>query len=162
MFKLLEVQHWEWFIAGLLPHIRIPLQQQRINSQEDVLEIAMKLESTPEEPNESSSGLAQVQTQLATTFTNQLQEMLKGKAVCEQVWCTTCRTEGHHRNECPILGNSTASTGAPNLFPLLEDRSGIIYVKLGAMRRLSVLCCINIRLPQRLRSVTSVNPWDMM
>jgi hypothetical protein len=32
------------------------------------------------------------------------------------VWCTMCRSEGHHRDECPTLGNYLAM-GAPNPFP---------------------------------------------
>jgi hypothetical protein len=28
----------------------------------------------------------------------------KGKGNREYVWCTMCRTEGHHKNECPLFG----------------------------------------------------------
>jgi hypothetical protein len=47
-------------------------------------------------------GMAQVQSQLAT-LTIQLQDLAKGKEKCEEVWCTTCRIEGHHKNECPTF-----------------------------------------------------------
>ena len=40
-------QHTEWFIAMLLPHLRIPMGHQAIESQEKALEIAMKLEDAP-------------------------------------------------------------------------------------------------------------------
>lgn len=40
-------QHKEWFITMLLPHLRIPMGQQAIESQEKALEIAMKLEDAP-------------------------------------------------------------------------------------------------------------------
>ena len=47
IFHMLDVQHKEWFIASLLPHIQILLMQQNIVSQIEALVIAMKLESSP-------------------------------------------------------------------------------------------------------------------
>ena len=29
-FQITDAQHWEWFIVGLLPHIRIPLTQLKV------------------------------------------------------------------------------------------------------------------------------------
>jgi hypothetical protein len=46
-FQIPDEQHREWFIAGLLPHIRCPLTQQKITSQSEALEITMKLEASP-------------------------------------------------------------------------------------------------------------------
>jgi hypothetical protein len=46
-FKIPDEKNKEWFIATLLPHIRVPLMQQKIASQSEALEIAMNLESTP-------------------------------------------------------------------------------------------------------------------
>ena len=46
-FQLSNVQHKEWFISTLLPHIRGPLKQQKIESQTKALELAMKLEASP-------------------------------------------------------------------------------------------------------------------
>jgi hypothetical protein len=57
-FKIPDKQNKEWFITALLPHIRVPLMQQKIASQEEALEIAMKLESYP--MGESSSGMSQI------------------------------------------------------------------------------------------------------
>jgi hypothetical protein len=45
-FQIPDEQHKEWFIASLLPHIRVPLMQQKVASQAEALEIAMKLEAT--------------------------------------------------------------------------------------------------------------------
>jgi hypothetical protein len=56
--------------------------------------------------------MAQVQSQLAT-LTIQLQELAKGKEKHKEVWCVTCRKEGHHKNECPTFKYYLA-TGAPN------------------------------------------------
>ena len=45
-FHMSDVQHKEWFIALLLPHIQSPLTQQKIVLQMEALEIAMKSESS--------------------------------------------------------------------------------------------------------------------
>jgi hypothetical protein len=42
----------------------------------------------------------------------------------EVVWCTTCRTEGHHKNECPTFVQYMA-VGMPN--PLL---TGALWCKI--------------------------------
>jgi hypothetical protein len=55
-FQIPDEQNKEWFIAALLPHIRVPLMQQKISLQAEVLEIAMKLESSP--MGESISGMS--------------------------------------------------------------------------------------------------------
>ena len=46
-FQMSNVQHKEWFITALLPHMRTPLLQQKIMSQIEALEIEMKLEASP-------------------------------------------------------------------------------------------------------------------
>ena len=55
-----NVQHKEWFVATLLLHIRIPLMQQKIVSQIEALEIAMKLESSL--IGENDKGMIQIQS----------------------------------------------------------------------------------------------------
>jgi hypothetical protein len=57
-------QNKEWFITSLLPHIRVPLMQQKISSQAEALEIAMKLESTP--MGESNLGMSQILSHLTS------------------------------------------------------------------------------------------------
>jgi hypothetical protein len=86
-FQIPDEQHKEWFIVGLLPHIHCPLMQQKIATQSEALEIAMKLEVSSL-VGENNTGMAQVQSQLAA-LTIQLQEITKGKEKCEGVWCIT-------------------------------------------------------------------------
>jgi len=57
-FQIPTQQHKEWFIAALVPHIRIPLCQQRFASQAEALEVAIKMEASP--IGESSTGMARV------------------------------------------------------------------------------------------------------
>ena len=61
-FEFALEQHKEWFIAALLPHIRHPLMHQRLHTQDEVLEMAMKLEASP--LAETSTGMPNLQNQL--------------------------------------------------------------------------------------------------
>ena len=92
-FTIGPKQHKEWFIAALLPHIRTPLMQQKVADQQEVFEIAMKLEIVPVGDN---SEIAQIQAQLAE-MDLELRDMKKGKSIREEVWCTRCKTEGHDK-----------------------------------------------------------------
>jgi hypothetical protein len=85
-FQIPDEQNKEWFIVSLLPHIRVPLMQQKISSQAEALEIAMKLESTP--MGESNSGMSQILSQL-TSLSLQVEDMKKdkGKDKREDIWC---------------------------------------------------------------------------
>jgi hypothetical protein len=60
-FHIPYQQHQEWFISRLLPHIRGTLIQQKVASQPEDLEIAMKLEASP---IGDSGGMAKVRTRL--------------------------------------------------------------------------------------------------
>lgn len=46
-FQYDDRQHMEWFIAMLLPHLRVPMGRQTFKSMEKSLEVAMKLEAIP-------------------------------------------------------------------------------------------------------------------
>ena len=71
-----DVQHKEWFIAALVPHIQQPLMQQKIVTQSEALEIAMKLEASP--VGENAVGMNQIQVQLENLML-QLQYIKKEK-----------------------------------------------------------------------------------
>ena len=58
-FEFPAQQHQEWFIVALLPHIRLPLMQQKVTSQSEALEIVMRLEALP--MSESTLGMDQLQ-----------------------------------------------------------------------------------------------------
>ena len=76
IFGMSDIQHKEWFITNLVPHICIPLIQQKIASQIEYLEIMMKLEGSP--IGETGVGMSQIQSQLVS-LTIQLQDIKKGK-----------------------------------------------------------------------------------
>ena len=84
MFQIHDVEHWEWFIVGLLPHIWVSLIQWKVKTQVGVVDIVMHLEVTPR-GEEISIGLAQVQSQLAN-MKMQLHDMTKENIMHEHVW----------------------------------------------------------------------------
>jgi len=64
--NLTEGQHREWFVASLLSQLRVALSQQKITTQVEALEIAMKLHETPmQDPN---LGVQQIHAQLKKNF----------------------------------------------------------------------------------------------
>jgi hypothetical protein len=62
----------------------------------------------------TSIGMAHVKSHIVN-LTMKLQDVGKAMVVWENVWCILCHEEGHHRNECPMMG-SYMTTGAPDLF----------------------------------------------
>jgi hypothetical protein len=107
-FQIPDEQNKEWFISSLLPHIRVPLMQQKVASQDKALEITMKLESTP--MGESNSGMSQILSQL-TSLSLQVEDMKKdkGKYKRDEIWCIRCKSEGHNKENYPIFHEYLAS-----------------------------------------------------
>lgn len=85
--------------------------QQRLASLVEALEATIRMEASP--IGKSSAGMAQVQSHL-DALTLQLQDISKQKERREDVWCTYYRSEGHFKNQCPVLLQYMA-TRAPNL-----------------------------------------------
>jgi len=109
-FSIPDAEHKEWFIGALLPHVRVPMMQQKVTTQVESLEIPIKLEASP--IGETGVGMAQIQNQLAN-LTLQLQAMKKGKEIKEEVWCIKRKVEGHHKDQFPLFQEYLA-TRVPN------------------------------------------------
>ena len=84
-FQMSDVQHKEWFIIALVPHIKQLLMQQNIVTLSEALETMMKLEASL--VGESTFGMNQIQAQLAN-LTLQLQDIKKAKEDRDDLWCT--------------------------------------------------------------------------
>jgi hypothetical protein len=80
--------------CGVSSPYPVPLTQQKVTTQEEVVEIAMHLEATLG-GGETSTGLAQVQSQLAN-LTMQLQDMEKEKVVHSMYGVQHVDQKGHH------------------------------------------------------------------
>jgi len=59
---LTDGQHCEWFVASLLPHLTNTLSQQRLKTQEEDLEIVMRLHETPIQ--DANLGVQKIHAQL--------------------------------------------------------------------------------------------------
>ena len=99
-FEFALEQHKEWFIVALLPHIRLPLMQQKLQTQDDALEMAMKLEASP--LAETSTGMTNLQNQLAN-LTLQMHEIKKGKEIAQEIWCTKFKAQGHTKDNYAVF-----------------------------------------------------------
>lgn len=44
-FSISDAQHKDWFIYTFLPHVRVPLMQQKVQTKAKALEIDMNLEA---------------------------------------------------------------------------------------------------------------------
>jgi hypothetical protein len=86
--------------------------QQKIVSQDEALEIAMKLESTP--MGESNSGMSQILSQL-TSLSLQVKDIKKdkGKYKREDIWCIRCKLGDHGKEHCPLF-HEYLDLGAPS------------------------------------------------
>ena len=62
----------------------------------------MKMEDSP--VGEIGVGMNKIQSQLVN-LPIQLQDINKGREHREEVWCTRCHTEGHHKDQCPDFRN---------------------------------------------------------
>jgi len=57
-FQIPSQQHKEWFIAAMLPHIRLLMVQQKVATPTEALEVAVRMEASP--VGESSARMTQV------------------------------------------------------------------------------------------------------
>lgn len=110
--NLTDSQHHNWFIASLLPHLRIDLSQQKKGIQAKALEITMRLHETPIQ--DASLGVQQIHAQLQNLFL-ELQILKKDKSsrpeVHEEVWCLKCKNQVHDKDHCPVFANYITGGG---------------------------------------------------
>ena len=66
--------------------------QQRLCTQDEVLEMEMKLEASP--LAKTSTGMTNLQNQLAN-LTIHMHELKKGKEAVQDIWCVKCKAQGH-------------------------------------------------------------------
>jgi hypothetical protein len=98
-YVMTDMQHRHMFVNSLLPHLKYPLRQQKFQTQAEALQATLQLEENQYQKTDPS--IEELKEDLKN-LTFQLNQN-KGKDKREVVWCTTCRTEGHHKNECPTF-----------------------------------------------------------
>jgi hypothetical protein len=111
-YLMTDMQHGHLFINSLLPHLKYPLRQQKFQTQAEALQTTLQLEEN--QYQQTDPAIEELKEDL-TNLTFQLNKN-KNKDKREAVWCTTCRTEGHHKNECPMFAQYMEA-GMPNPLP---------------------------------------------
>lgn len=99
-----DSHYCDWYIESLFPHLRVPLSQQNIETQEKALEITMRMDSLP--VHDINLGVKQIQSLLEILHL-ELQSFKKGKEaqleVQAEVWCLKCKSHGHDKDHFPVL-----------------------------------------------------------
>jgi len=116
-------KHHEWFLAFLLPHPRVALSQQNIETHADSLEIVMRLYKTSIQYD--TLGVQKIHAELQNLCL-ELQSLKKDRTarpkVREEVWFLKCKSQGHDNDHCPLFMNYVVGGGK---MPLrLEDQVG--------------------------------------
>lgn len=110
--NLTDGKHREWFVASLLPHLKVTLSQKMIGTQVEALEIMMRLHETPIQ--DASLGVQQIHTELQNLFL-EFQSLKKNRVVRpkvhEEVWCLKYKIQGHDKEHFPIFANYVAGGG---------------------------------------------------
>lgn len=101
---LIDGQHREWFIASLLPRLRISLSQHKIGTQVESLEIAMILHAMP--MSNATLGVQKIHSQLQSLrleFQNLKKDKEAKPEVRAKVQCLKCKSQGHGKEHCPVF-----------------------------------------------------------
>lgn len=116
--NLTDGKQCKWFVASLLPHLRVALSEQKIGTQAKALEITMRLHEKLMQ--DTNLVVQQIQTQLQNLCL-EFQSMNKDRAVRlkvqEEVWCLKCKSQGHEKYHCPIFANHVGTGGPIRLRP---------------------------------------------
>jgi hypothetical protein len=107
-----DMQDRHKFVNSLLPHLKYPLRQQKFQTRVEALQVAFQLEEN--QYQKTDPAIEELKEYLKNLASQLNQNRSKEKR--EVFWCTTCRTEGHHKNECPTF-TQHMETGLPNPFP---------------------------------------------
>ena len=124
---LTDAQHHAWFVASLTPHLRTALPQQKISTQAEALDMAMRLHETPIQ--DPGLGVQQIHVQLQNLCL-EMQSLKQDRTprleVHEEVWCIKCKGQGHDKDHYPVFANYLERGGPMSLRP--EAQVGPIMV----------------------------------
>lgn len=121
--NLMDGQHHEWFVASLLPHLRVALSQQKIRTKAEALYIAMRLQKTPMQ--DANLGVQHIHMQLQNLcleFQSLKKYIIVWPEVREEIWCLKCKHRGHDKDRCLVFTNYVAARGS--MPPRLEAQAG--------------------------------------
>jgi succinate dehydrogenase/fumarate reductase-like Fe-S protein len=104
-YAITDMQHRHLFMNSLLPHLKYPLRQQNFQTQEKDLHASLQVEENQYQKIDPT--IEEVKEHMKK-LTFQLSQN-KGKEKREVVWCTTCMTHVHHKNQCPTFAQYIAT-----------------------------------------------------
>jgi hypothetical protein len=111
-YVMTDMQHRHLFVNSLSPHLKYLLRQQNFQTQAEDLQTTLQMEENQYQKTDPT--IEELKEDLKN-LTFQLNQN-KSKEKREVVWCTTCRTKGHHNDECPNFAQYMA-TWLPNPLP---------------------------------------------
>lgn len=116
--SIMDSQNRDCYMTSLLPHLIFPLSQQKIVTQEEAVEITMRLEASPVQ--DKNVGVQQIQPHLESMHM-ELQSLKIGKEaqpkVCVEVWCIKFKYKGHDKDHYPDYQNYLTRGGHVPLKP---------------------------------------------
>ena len=93
---LMDTQHRAWFVASLTPHLRMALPQQKLSTQAEALEMAMRLHERSIQ--DLGLGVQQIHTQLEEWFLAGFHQQVQKQR--EKSW------HDHHIKLCTFKENN--------------------------------------------------------
>jgi len=150
--------------------MRSALSQQKITTQEEALEIAMRLHETPmQDPN---LGVQQIHVQLKNICL-EMQSLKQDRTVRpevrKEVWCMKCKSQGHDKYQCMVIKNYLAGGVPMPLRPKAQVGPSVtptlwcvIYQVAKNMPWIIAICYRSIRKLHNSCSITFVGRGDMM
>lgn len=110
--NLTNGKHLKWFVASLLPHLRVVLSLQKIGTQVKYLEIMLRFHETPMQ--DANLRVQQIHAQLQN-LCREIHIIKKDRRtrpkVREEVWCLNCKGQGHDKDHYLVFTNYVAAGG---------------------------------------------------
>lgn len=109
---MMDVQHNMWFVTSLTPHLRMVLSQQKISTQFEASEVAMRLHETPIQ--DLGLGVQQIHVQLQNLcleMQSMNQERASWSKARAEAGCTKCKSQGHDKDHYPVFANYLVGGG---------------------------------------------------
>jgi len=105
-----------WFVASLMPQLRMALSQHNISTQAEALETVMRLHTT--RIPDLGLGFRKIHAQLQN-LSLEVQSLKKGRMsqpkVRPEVGCIKCKSQTHDKDHCLVFLNYLAGGGLMSL-----------------------------------------------
>lgn len=115
---LTNAQHCTWFVASLSSHLRTVLSQQKLSTQVEALEMAMRLHENHIQYLGLRVQQIHVELQnLCLEMQSLKQDRTPRLEACKEVWCIKCKGQGHDKDHYLVFANYLVAVGPIPLRP---------------------------------------------